>query len=108
MVHRFEVTLYKLPVYACLIHSSLLDLMAFRGDRDTQWQRHAMDNPSAQDRSCDKITKRDHNHCGICLRGPLPSNLDINRTGGQQQYTSNYDGQNRFDASSSRIWDKLV
>jgi hypothetical protein len=26
-VHRFEVTLYKLPVYACLIHSSLFDLI---------------------------------------------------------------------------------
>jgi hypothetical protein len=26
-VHRFEVTLYKLSVYACLIHCSLSDLM---------------------------------------------------------------------------------
>jgi hypothetical protein len=26
-VHRFEVTPYKLPVYACLIHSSLLSLI---------------------------------------------------------------------------------
>jgi hypothetical protein len=26
-VHRFEVTLYKLPVYACLIHFSLFDLI---------------------------------------------------------------------------------